>query len=164
MWLSSGSSITFDRGPCASCLAEQGLTIHSSRSRFAARLNSGVRAHIVDITGSSSERLEFGVDSFIARHPITYRGVVFQMSSGALRVDSYSEWEPSRTTEAHAREQIARSKLVLANLAEKSSAFQNAIAPLRPQYMFCQDYGHGADVLAREIDGRFEWLVSRNGP
>ena len=114
----------------------------------------------MDITDTSEARFNLGVERFLANESLTYRGVVFYKEADrALQINSYSGWEPNRTTEAHAKETISDAKSVLADLAERSSQFREVAARLPHEHFFCHDYGQGAIALAKELGGKFQWLA-----
>ena len=75
----------------------------------------------MDITDAKEDRLRLGVDRFLAGDSVEYHGVKFFWANEAtLQIDSYTEWEPERTSEAHARELLTRSKAVFAELTSRS--------------------------------------------
>ena len=112
----------------------------------------------MDVTEASPERLRLGVAQLLEGNTLSCRGVNFYMPSPShLTVDSFSDWQPDRTTEAHAREKIERSKLVLKELAEASAEFKSAVFGIEPEFACCHDYGQGSVVLAKEYRGNFEW-------
>jgi len=117
----------------------------------------------MDITDAKEDRLRLGVDRFLAGDSVEYHGVkFFRADEVTLQVDSYTEWEPERTSEAHAREQLTRSKAVFADLCSKSAQFNAAVGHLHKEFSLCHNYGMGSIALARETNGQFQWLVSRN--
>ena len=117
----------------------------------------------MDITDAKEERLRLGVDRFLAGNSVEYHGVTFYLAKGAtLQIDCYTEWEPERTSEEHAKEQLTRSKAVFADLCSKSAQFNAAAGRLHKEFSLCHNYGMGSIALARETNGQFQWLVSRN--
>ncbi len=112
----------------------------------------------MDITDAREERLGLGVDRFLAGDTITYHGVAFYTNAHTLHVDSFSDWGPGQTSEAHARAQLARSKDVLNDLSERSATFSAAAAQLQHEFTVCHSYGTGSVALAKDTDGAFQWL------
>ena len=113
----------------------------------------------MDLSDATPQRMQLGIERFLANESIAFRGVVFYKEGDrALQVDSYSDWQPENTTEDHAREKIAQSKIVLLELAALSDVFKQAAQGLPHEYFCCHDYGSGSFALAEEKDGEFKWL------
>jgi hypothetical protein len=113
----------------------------------------------MDITTTSEVRFALGIERFLARESLAYRGVVFYKDAEhALQISSYSDWTPERCTEAQARDKIEVAKSVLLDLAARSPQFNAIATRLRHEHYFCYDYGNGSLALAKESGGKFEWL------
>jgi hypothetical protein len=119
-----------------------------------------LKNRILEITDAPEDRFNLGVERFLAGETVAYQGIVFYKDgSRALKIDSFSAWEPERSTEAHAHEGISKSKAVLQDLAFRNEAFRAIAERLPHEYAFCYDYGMGSVALAMEIEGEFHWLT-----
>ena len=116
----------------------------------------------MDLSDAHEDRLNLGISRFIAGALITYHGVLFYTGNNILHVDSFSDWEPERTSEEHAKANIQRSKDVLFELSGQSSEFNAAVGQLQREFTLCHNYGMGSIALAKEIGGVFQW-VHRSG-
>jgi hypothetical protein len=113
----------------------------------------------MNLSDAAPQRIQLGIERFLANESIAFRGVVFyKEGERALQVDSYSDWQPEKTTEDHAREKIAQSKIVLQELAALSDDFKKAAQDLPHEYFCCHGYGNGSFALAEEKNGAFKWL------
>ncbi|MFA4829476.1 MAG: hypothetical protein WC855_12980 [Thermodesulfovibrionales bacterium] len=113
----------------------------------------------MDITNTTANRFDLGIQLFLEGQPISFEEVLFwKEDEKVLHVDSYSEWEPQNTTPEIAKEKITRSKTILAELSEKSSEFAKVAKGLPHEYYFCYDYGKGSVALAKEVNSQFTWL------
>ncbi len=116
----------------------------------------------MNITDAPQDRFSLGIERFIAGHLITCHSVNFyKRTPSTLQVDSFTEWPPEQTTESHVMSQIARSKAVLEDLMKKSAVFRDAAGQLKHDFACCYDYGMGSITLGNEINGRFQWVSSR---
>ena len=113
----------------------------------------------MDVTDGSDEHFQLGVDRFFSGDPLAYHSVALRLDRGQLlQVDCYSDWEPERSSERHAKEKIERAKAVVAELIGRSRALRLAVENVSHEYYFCYDYGKGTITLAKETDGQFRWL------
>lgn len=113
----------------------------------------------MDISDSTGARFDLGIERFLENDPVAYGGVVFcKTKEQSVHVVSYSDWWPENTSESHAREKIERSKMVLNDLASRSSAFRSIVERMPLEYYCCYDYGKGTIPLAKEVGGGFQWL------
>lgn len=114
----------------------------------------------MDITDTTEQRFELGIDLFLEGHSLVYNGVVFwKDGKKTLHVNSYSDWEMENSTPQMAKEKIERAKAVMEALSEKSQKFSEISKNLPHEHYFCYDYGKGAVALAKEVNGEFTWLV-----
>src|SRR5690349_8662875 len=113
----------------------------------------------MDITEGSEQRLQLGVEQFLAGHPITSNDVVFAKdSAGCLVISSFSDHvRIENSSPAEAVQKIGCSKQVLHALAERSAAFAAVANSLPHKFEFCFNYGKGSVLLASETDGQFKW-------
>lgn len=112
----------------------------------------------MDLSDAQEDHLRIGIGRFLAGYSISYFGVTLYTRNRTLHIDSFSDWEPERTDEAHAKAKITRSKEVVAELSAKSSDFMTAICQLPYEFTVCHDYGMGAIALAKEVGGVFRWV------
>lgn len=116
----------------------------------------------MDATAATPQRLKVAVELLLEGQSLAYEGVVFWKDKDrALHINSYSDWNPDKTTLGMAKDKIERAKMVLADLAEKSPEFKDVAAKLPHEHYFCYDYGMGAFALAQEIKGVFEWRYTK---
>ena len=113
----------------------------------------------MDISDSSPQRTEVVVEQFLAGGLLEYDGVQFSRHRGTtLDVSCFSNGSPEFSTPAQAVNEIARAKAVLDQLASRNSSFRVAIESLPREFYYCYNYGNGSVALAKEANGRFEWL------
>ena len=113
----------------------------------------------MDITDTSASRFNIGIERFLAGESLTYNGVDFYKNSGqSLKTYSYSDWTPERTTESHAKENIARAKAVLEHLMKQSEHFRKVAELLPHEHYFCYNYGMGSIALAKEVNAQYQWV------
>jgi hypothetical protein len=113
----------------------------------------------MDITDTTQQRFEAGIELFVAGQSVVYNGVVFRKDGErALHINSHSNWAIENTTADMAKAKIARAKEVLAELESKSQTFKRIAARLPHEHYFCYDYGMGSVVLAKEVNNEFTWL------
>jgi|KBSSwiStaDraftv2_1062776.scaffolds.fasta_scaffold19670_6 hypothetical protein len=112
----------------------------------------------MDITDASNQRLELGIERFLAGDAITFEEVTFIKSKGFVQAISFSEAVHLENASAQeASEKIQRSKLVLEKLYNLSKAFSAAINSNPIKYEFCHDYGKGSILLAHLDNGNLIW-------
>jgi hypothetical protein len=114
----------------------------------------------MDITNGSPKRRRIGIERFLAGDTITFHGVSFWKDGNeCLVVTAYSDFHTlEQISPQEAERKIARSKAVLAELAELSPDFSRVAATLPKEYEFCCDYGTGAFMLARLDGERLVWV------
>jgi len=115
----------------------------------------------MDITDSSTERIEVGVQLLLEGNSLALDGIVFCWNDPdhyELLVLSYSDnayLENVRHDEA--QEKINRSKVVAQNLAQTSLSFGTMWQKTRRRFQFCFDNQTGSVVLAEEEHGQIIW-------
>ena len=113
---------------------------------------------MMEITGLVGQRYELAIELFKERKDgLLYEGVLFINKGNSLEVNSYSDWEPKRTTEIMAKEKIERSKQIICHLSSNSNEFKEIESAVPKEFIFCYDYHTGAVMLASERNGKFEW-------
>lgn len=112
----------------------------------------------MEITELSGARYDLAIKRFReGMDSLLYEEVLFVNNGTSMTVNSYSDWHLDRTTEVMARAKIERSKDVLIVLSRSSQEFREIESELPKEFVFCCDYHAGAVMLAREIDGEFQW-------
>ncbi len=120
----------------------------------------------IDITDGSLARIMAGVENLRQGQSLTYESVHFWRDittrPSVLHISSYSEFQHlENVTPDEAERQIARSKQVAGELAEKNSNFAELWMQDKKAFHFCHDYGNGGVEIAEEIDGQLKWKKSR---
>jgi len=109
----------------------------------------------MDITNSSESRVNAGIELLRNGHTISFEGVNFHLT---LSISTFSDYvHLENVTEAEAKEEIKRSKLVGAKLAEINEAFSEIWNKSKHEYCFGYDYGMGGIEVAQEINNLFKW-------
>ncbi len=112
----------------------------------------------MEISEFTGKRYDLAIDLFQERKDsLLYEGILFINKGNLIEVNSYSDWELERITEAVAKEKIERSKQVIHQLSVSSKEFKEIESVLPKEYVFCHDYHTGAVMLASEIKGEFKW-------
>jgi hypothetical protein len=115
----------------------------------------------MDVTDASPQRLALAIERFLVGETIVYCDVSFcKFRNSSLQVCCFSDWAPERCTPDHASVKIDRAKAVLEDLKCQIASFRESVESLPVEYFFCYDPGKGAVVLAKEINGQFEWLAN----
>jgi len=114
----------------------------------------------MDITASSDQRRQLGIERFLAGDLVSFEGVTFTKSSSKfLQVISFSEFvHPEGSTAEEASEKIERSKETLAKLCSISPEFSQVATLMPHKYEFCHDYGKGSILLAYVEAGELVWV------
>ena len=117
----------------------------------------------MDITDTTQLRFNLGIERFLAGESLAYEDVVFYKNKEqSLQISSYSDWEPERTTVAHAKEKIERAKKVIEYLKNINESFRIIAEQLPHEHYFCYNYGKGNIALAKETDAKFHWVNSHH--
>ena len=112
----------------------------------------------MEISEFTGRRYGLAIELFQDRKEgLLYEGVLFINTGSSIEVNSYSDWEPEKTTEQMAREKIERSKQVMRHLSNNSEEFNKIESTLPKEYVFSYDYHTGAVMLASEVKGVFNW-------
>ncbi len=123
---------------------------------------------MIDISDSSSERMNAGIEHLLDGGVIAFHDVSFRFSGvgddKSLLVTSWSDYDPDRVTLDSAVQKIQRSKSVGEELARLNDQFCQLWAQNQKDFDFCWDYGKGGICIASEKDGKLEWKLKKAQP
>jgi hypothetical protein len=116
----------------------------------------------MDITDRSPTHVAIAIEELQQGECFTYESIRFSRDTSTqpptLNVSSYSGYDHlENVTPEEAREKIARSKEVAADLALKNAQFSEIWKNDKKEFHFCYDYGMGAIGIAEEINGILKW-------
>ncbi|HEY9030119.1 MAG TPA: hypothetical protein VIM93_02055 [Kangiella sp.] len=111
----------------------------------------------MNITNTTSQRFKLGIERLLAGHIIQYRGCIFHIVDKQLKICCFSSFQLSQTPESEAKSKIKNAKVILDDLFSKAPELQIAQTNLLVEYCFCQEYGKGGVLIAKEVNGDFEW-------
>jgi len=76
-----------------------------------------------------------------------------------IKVYAYTNFSnpPKRITEAMARQAISQSKEKINRLCKFNAGFNAIVSASEMHYYYCIDYHSGAQPIAKDINGKFQW-------
>lgn len=111
----------------------------------------------MDLTNTTSQRFKLGIERFLGGHQIQYKGCTFKVVDGVIKICCFSNYHISKPSVTEAKNKIMRSKELLEDLFSKIPEHQNLLGLMPVVYCFCQDYGKGGVIIAKESRGSFQW-------
>lgn len=112
----------------------------------------------MEITEPYGSRFELALERLRDGHAFSFRGVGFSFApDDSLEMRVHSSWRIENTTEQTALGDVDNAQNLLNALIEESSSFASLVKGRARRFVLIDDYGMGALMLCRLIDGALIW-------